>query len=239
MTNLLPAAAIVLAAGLGTRMQPFTNDRPKALVGIAGRTLIDRALDRIRDAGVETIVVNVHHKAEMLKAHIAEWPRARPIISDETDLLRETGGGVAKALPLLGDGPFYVINSDIIWFDGALNTLQRLSARWDDSRMDALLLVHPATTATGYEGRGDFVMDPEGRLARREEQRVAPFVFTGIQILHPRLFAGGPSGVFSLNLVYDRALATGRLYGLRHDGIWMNVGTPQNAILAERVVAAL
>jgi MurNAc alpha-1-phosphate uridylyltransferase len=235
----VPTVAMVLAAGAGLRMRPLTHDRPKAMIAIGGRTLIDRALDRLADAGIETAVVNVHYKAEVLRQHLAARTRPRISVSDETDALLDTGGGIVKALPLLGAGPFFAVNSDMIWFNGARDLFARLAERFDPAAMDALLLLHPTPTAVGYDGPGDFTMAPDGRIERRLEARVAPFVFTGIQLLHSRLFDAAPAGAFSLNRVYDRALAAGRLYGLRHDGLWIEVGTPANALVAERVVATL
>ncbi|MBM3509036.1 MAG: nucleotidyltransferase family protein [Alphaproteobacteria bacterium] len=235
----LPTIAMVLAAGIGLRMRPLAHDRPKAMIAIGGRTLIDRALDRLVDAGIETAVVNVHYKAELLRRHLAARVRPRIVVSDETDALLDTGGGIAKALPLLGGGPFFAVNSDMIWFNGARDLFERMAERFDPAVMDALLLVHPTPSAVGYDGPGDFTMAPDGQIERRVEARVAPFVFTGIQLLHPRLFDAAPAGAFSLNRLYDRALGAGRLFGLRHDGLWIEVGTPGNALMAERVVATL
>lgn len=223
----LPEAAMVLAAGLGKRMRPLTATRPKPLVEVAGRTLLDRALDHLRAAGVRRAVVNVHYLADRIEAHLARRSEGLDIaISDERAALLETGGGVAKALPLIDADPFFVINSDNMWVDGPVDTLRLLAQRWDEESMDALLLLVPLARATGYEGLGDFHMDPVGRLRRRNGLRVAPFVFSGIQILSKRLFADAPDGAFSLNRLYDRALEAGRLYGLVHPGLWFHVGTP-------------
>ena len=231
--------AMVLAAGLGTRMRPANNVKPKPLVEVRGRTLIDRVLDRLIDAGVSRAVINIHYKAEMLRAHLAERRDIAIEFSDETGLLLDTGGGVRKALPLLGGAPFLTHNSDSLWIEGMGRAIPRLAAGFDPERMDALMLMASTVTATGYDGRGDFTMDEEGHLHRREEARVAPFVWTGVQIVHPRLFEGCPDGAFSINLLLNRAIDKGRLYGLRHDGIWMHVGDPAGLAEAEARLAAL
>lgn len=227
--------AMVLAAGLGERMRPLTDDRPKPLVEVVGKTLIDRIFDRLRDAGISDIVVNTHYRGDQLQAHLnARDGDARIRFSDEADELLNTGGGVQKALPMLGSDPFLAINSDALWRDGTGNTLRGLSDAFDPDRMDVLLLMAPVVSAIGYSGRGDFSMDQVGRLKRRAEGGVAPFVYAGIQILHPRLFEGAPGGAYSLNLLYDRALEAGRLFGHRHDGQWIHVGTPDAVLLAEQ-----
>lgn len=220
--------AMVLAAGFGKRLRPLTDTTPKPLVRLRGHSLLDRILDRLEAAGVEEVVVNLHHLAEKIEAHLAKRPGPRVVYSREEEEILETGGGVAKALPLLGEGPFYVCNGDVCWLDGRVPALRRLAAAWDDSRMDALLLLEPMVDAVGYDGRdGDYFMDPGGRLERRGESQVAPFLFSGIQVLHPRLFKGAPEGGFSLNWLYDKAEAAGRLWGLRHDGEWFHVGTAE------------
>lgn len=231
-----PTHAMVLAAGLGLRMRPITETTPKPLVAVAGRTMLDRALDHLDRAGVTHKVVNCHWLPEKIAAHLAG--RADITLSPEAELL-ETGGGVAKALPLLGDGPFYVVNSDILWTDGGADSaLGRLAALWDDSRMDALLLLCRTATALGYDGDGDFFLSAEGVPTRRGARQVAPLLFSGVQILSPRLFAEAPSGKFSLNVLYDRALEAGRLFGLVHDGGWYHVGTPEALPLVERALLA-
>jgi N-acetyl-alpha-D-muramate 1-phosphate uridylyltransferase len=230
-----PVRAMVLAAGKGLRLRPITLSRPKPLVEVGGQTMLDGVLDRLADTGVAEAVVNAHYLGQMIESHLQGRTRPRIHLSHEEALL-ETGGGVKKALPLLGEEPFFVINGDILWRDGKVPALRRLAEAWDGARMDALLLLQPTATAVGYEGLGDFVMDQLGRLRRREEGEVAPFLFAGLQILSPGLFAGTPDGPFSLNLIYDRALAAGRLYGLRHDGAWYHVGTPEDL---QRVEAAL
>lgn len=232
-----PRRGMVLAAGLGTRLKPITERMPKPLVPVAGRTLIDRALDRFEAAGVELCVVNLHYFPDMLRAHLEGRPRPRLLFSDETGLLLETGGGVRKALPHLGDEPFFVANADVLWRDGpGQPAMARLAEAWDGARMDALLLLQDCARACGYDGRGDFHIDGTGFLRRRSGEEDARHLFAGVQILHPRLFAGGPEGKFSLNVLYDRALAAGRLCGLVHDGQWYHVGTPDGLALAnERV----
>lgn len=219
-----PHHAMVLAAGLGLRMRPITDHIPKPLVEVAGRTMLDRALDHLDRAGVSAKVVNTHWLADKVRAHLTH--RTDIVISHEDELL-ETGGGVAKALPLLGDSAFYVANSDIIWTNGAVPALDRLAAAWDDSRMDALLLMQRTATAIGYDGAGDFFLDANGVPERRGSRQVAPLLFSGVQILSPRLFQGAPAGKFSLNVLYDRALEEGRLFGIVHDGSWFHVGTPE------------
>lgn len=222
-----PRIAMVLAAGLGLRMRRHSGDTPKPLVDLHGRTLLDRTLDRLADAGVGRVVVNLHHRANMIRAHLSGRTAPQIVLSDETDHLLETGGGVTKALPLLGPHPFYVVNSDIVWRDAYANSLHALARGFDADRMDALLLLMPTIGAVGYWGMGDFNMAPDGRLTRREERCVVPFVFTGVQILHPRLFAGCTVEPFSLNRLYNKAQEAGRLFGLRHQGDWMDVGTPE------------
>lgn len=223
---------MVLAAGLGERMRPITLTTPKPLILLGGRTMLDRALDALTAQGVEQVVVNAHHLAHVIARHLAG--RNRPVIrlSVEADRL-ETGGGVRHALPLLGDDPFFVINGDILWRDGRSPTLADLATAWEEERMDALLLLHPCDLALGYDGPGDFHRKDDGRLVRRRHEECAPFLFAGLQILHPRLFADAPEGPFSLNLLYDRAIAQGRLFGIEHRGRWCHVGTPADIPVAE------
>jgi MurNAc alpha-1-phosphate uridylyltransferase len=221
-----PTRAMVLAAGRGERMRLLTDELPKPLIPVRGATMLDRVLDRLAAAGVTRAVVNSHHLADRIETHLAGRSRPKIVISPEAELL-DTGGGVRAALGSLGKAPFFVLNGDVVWLDGPTPALERLAAAWDESRMDALLLVHATTFAFGYEGRGDFLMDPEGRLRRRAEREIVPFVFAGIQIFHPRLFEGTPGGPFSLNRLYDKAGAAGRLWGLRHDGEWYHIGTPE------------
>jgi len=223
----MPSRAMVLAAGRGERMRPLTDKRPKPLIEVRGRSMLDRVLDRLAAAGVAEAVVNLHHLGPMIEDHLAARAAPKIHLSPEAELL-ETGGGITKALALLGKRAFFVVNGDVVWLDGATPALERLARAWDDAAMDGLLLLHPTAYALGYHGAGDFFMAPDGRLRRRREREVAPFLFAGLQILHPRLFKGAPEGRFSLNLLYDRALEAGRLWGLRHDGEWFHVGTPQS-----------
>jgi N-acetyl-alpha-D-muramate 1-phosphate uridylyltransferase len=220
----MPSSAMVLAAGLGKRMRPLTDTLPKPLVPVAGRTLIDRVLDRLQDAHVGHVVVNLHYFRDVLEKHLLARPSPKVDLSPEDDLL-ETGGGVKLALPKLGEGAFFVINADVLWLDGATPALLRLARAWDDRTMDALMLVQPSVTAIGYDGHGDYFCAPDGRLRRRRGNDIAPFIFAGVQILHPRLFKNAPEGKFSLNVLYDRAEEAERLWGLRHDGMWFHVGT--------------
>jgi len=229
----VPKQAMVLAAGLGLRMRPITDKLPKPLIEVAGRTLLDRALDRLQDAGVERAVVNAHYLAEAIVRHLR--PRRAPALTiSREETLLETGGGVRQALHHFGERPFYVVNSDIAWLDGPHPALRRLAAAWDDATMDALLLVHSVARADDYDGSGDFFLSPTGRLRRRKRNEIAPFLFTGVQILHPRLFAGTEIGKFSLNLLFDRAEAAGRLFGLVNDGLWFHIGTPSGLAIARR-----
>jgi MurNAc alpha-1-phosphate uridylyltransferase len=218
-------------------MRPLSATVPKPLIEVAGRALIDHGLDRLAAAGVETAVVNVHYLPTLVEAHLARRKVPEIIISDERDRLLDTGGGIANALPRLGDDPFFLLNSDSFWIEGARPNLQWLATTWDDTAMDALLLLAPTVRAIGYDGAGDFGMDPAGRLHRRAERVVAPFAYAGVAILHPRLFAGCPEGPFSLNLLFDRAIEAERLYGVRMDGLWIHVGTPDAIALAEMTVA--
>lgn len=228
--------AMLLAAGLGTRMRPLTCERPKPLVEVAGKPLIDHALDRLRHAGVEQAVVNVHYKAEMLEEHLSKTTNPKIVISDEREELLETGGGLVKALPHLGANPFFMVNTDSLWTEGTQPSLERLRRGWDDENMDMLLLLCSTISSSGYSGRGDFNCDPGGTITRRAENAIAPFVFTGVYLVHPRIFEGAPDGKFSMNVLFDKAIETGRLKGLRHDGLWMDVGTPEAINAAESVL---
>jgi len=233
-----PKRAIVLAAGLGTRMRPYNGQVPKPLVQIGGKSLIDYSLDRLADAGVERVVVNVHHLADALERHLASRQRPHIVISDERAELLGTGGGIAKALPQLGDAPFFLVNSDTVWLDGVKPNFARLADAFDPAAMDALLLLAPTTESIGYSGRGDFAMLADGRLRRRSEREVVPFVYAGAAILSPALFAGAPAGAFPLTPLFDRAGAKDRLFGLRLEGLWMHVGTPEAVAAAEAALAA-
>jgi MurNAc alpha-1-phosphate uridylyltransferase len=220
--------AMLMAAGLGKRMRPLTATRPKPLVKVAGKALIDHALARLEAGGIERVVVNVHYLAETVEAHLKTCKSPMEIlISDEREVLLETGGGLMKAAALLGDEPFLCANSDNLWIDGPRDSIAMLSALWDDARMDALLLLVPHARATCHSGAGDFHMDATGRISRRKPGYVAPFVFTGVQILSPRLLKDPPGPAFSTNIFWDRAIAEGRLYGVSHQGLWFDVGTPQ------------
>jgi MurNAc alpha-1-phosphate uridylyltransferase len=229
-----PEAAMVLAGGLGKRMLPLTKDIPKPMVRLKGRTLIDHVLDRIAAAGVKKAVVNVHYCADKLEAHVKQRQRPQILISDERPLLLETGGGVTHALPLLGTEPFLIHNSDSVWIEGVGSNLERLFSVWDPDTMDSLMLLASAATSLGYEGSGDFAMGKDGRLTRRGERQMTPFVFTGVSIAHPKMFAGSPQGPFSINRLWDTAIENGRMFGIRLDGLWMHVGTPEALVEAER-----
>ncbi len=232
-----PRIAMVLAAGLGTRMRPLTETRPKPLVEVAGKPLIEHMLERLAAAGVDRAVVNVHYLADRLTDYLeARSAPPETLVSDERDELLETGGGVKKALPLLGDEPFFLANTDSIWIEGATPLLERVGCTWDDDRMDALLVLAQTVNAWGYWGMGDFCLLPDGQIRRRPERELAPFVYTGLAILSPRLFEGAPDGAFSLNILFDRAIEAGRLYGVRMDGPWIHVGTPDSVTEAERVI---
>jgi MurNAc alpha-1-phosphate uridylyltransferase len=233
-----PHKAIVLAAGLGKRMLPITASMPKPLVKVAGQSLVDFALDRLHEAGIGTVVVNVHHFADMLEAHLRTRTLPRIVISDERDALLETGGGVKKALSLLGSEPFITFNSDSLWIEGKEPNLKRLVGAWDPERMDILMLVAPLSTSIGFEGRGDFHMEESGRLRRRGADDSAPFAYAGVAIVKPELVHGTPDGAFSANAFYDRAIAKERLYGLCMEGQWLHVGEPQAIAEAEKCLAA-
>ncbi len=236
---MMPRSAIVLAAGLGTRMRPYNGHIPKPLVAVGGKCLIDYGLDRLADAGVERAVVNVHHLADAIERHLAARQKPRIVISDERGALLGTGGGIAKALRQLGDAPFFLVNSDTLWLDGVNPNFTRLAENFDPRSMDALLLLAPTSGSLGYEGRGDYAMLPDGRLRRRGEQEVVPFIYAGAAILTPALFAAAPAGAFPLTLLFDRAGEQGRLFGLRLEGTWMHVGTPEAVAAAETALAAM
>lgn len=225
-------SAMLLAAGRGERMRPLTLTTPKPLVEVAGKPLIAYGLEKLRTHGTSRIVVNAHWLADQIGAFAA---REKLLLSDERDKLLDTGGGVNRALHLLGDRPFFVLNSDCFWQEGASPALARLAARFSDE-MDALLLLAPVTASLGYEGRGDFLMDAQGRLSRRPSGETSPFVFAGAYLVRPSLFAHAPEGAFSMNLLWDRAMAQGRLFGLRHDGRWFHVGTAEAIAEAARAL---
>ncbi len=223
---LVTDTAMVMAAGLGKRMRPLTATQPKPLVRVAGKALIDYSLDHLAEAGVARAVVNVHYLADALEAHLAARKSGPAItLSDERDLLLETGGGMVKALPHLPD-PFFCLNSDNIWLDGPRDAFRELSDAWDPERMDALLLVVSHARALNYVGKGDFHLDPLGRISRRRTGRIAPFIYTGIQIVSHRLLRDSPEGKFGTMTLWERAIAEGRLYGVSHTGLWFEVGAP-------------
>jgi MurNAc alpha-1-phosphate uridylyltransferase len=236
----VPPVAMVMAAGLGKRMRPLTATRPKPLVEVAGKTLLDHVLDKLKAAGVREAVVNVHYLPDALEAHLKNRVHGIDIkVSDERDLLLETGGGLARALPLIDADPFLVVNSDNLWVDGPVDTLRLLASAWDEARMDALLLLVPLSRAHCHKGQGDFHMDAGGRLRRRRAGAVAPFVFTGVQIASRRLLAGDiPEGAFSTNVLWDRAIEAGRLYGVVHEGLWFDIGAPPNIRKAEEILGS-
>ncbi len=229
---------MVLAAGLGTRMGPLSQSRPKPLVEVMGRALIDHVLDRLAQAGVATAVVNVHHFADALEEHLKERERPRIVISDEREQLLSTGGGITKALPLLGGAPFVLANSDSLWIEGAQPNLVRLARSFDRARMDTLLLLAATTNSIGYDGPGDYAMDADGQLHGCGESK-APFVYAGAAILSPTLFSGAPKGAFPLSILFDRAEKSGRLFGLRLEGTFLHVGTPEAIAAVEQAIRRL
>jgi N-acetyl-alpha-D-muramate 1-phosphate uridylyltransferase len=231
--------AMVMGAGRGTRMAPMTDDKPKPLVPFMGRPLIDHVLARLNAAGVEEVIVNVHAHADLLEAHLKKITAPKITISDERAELLDTGGGVKKARPLLGDDPIFTFNSDSVWIEGRRPTLTRMMEMWDPERMDALLMIASATNTIGEVRRGDFTMEPDASLVRRQEQTVAPFMYAGVQIINPALFDEGPDGPFSTNLMWDNAMERGRLFGLRMEATWMHVGTPEDLADAERFLRDL
>ncbi|MGK2742014.1 nucleotidyltransferase family protein [Tepidicaulis sp. LMO-SS28] len=231
--------AMIMGAGLGSRMRPLTDKLPKPLVPFMGKPLIDHALERLEAAGVEEVVVNLHYKADILESHLKRRAHPRIVFSDERDALLDTGGGLKKARPLFGEEPILVMNSDTVWAEGMTPVMERMKAFWDPARMDALLMLAPAVTTIGECRLGDFNMDGDARLIRRKEAHVAPFMFAGVQIFHPRLLDGAPDGPFSTNLLWDKAAEEGRLFGLRLDGVWMHVGTPHDLKEAERFMQEL
>ena len=228
-----PKKAMVLAAGLGRRLRPITNKTPKPLVKIANRSLLDHVLDRFVGAGVECVVVNIHYLAEQIKQHLASRRDLEIIISSEENSLLETGGGVKKAIKNFADEPFYIANADVFWLDGPTFALGRMIEQWNEKKMDVLLMFHSTVEAYGYNGRGDFEIDAVGRLSRRLEREITPYLFTGVQIVHPRVFENSPNGKFSLNFIYDKAIDADRLFGVVHDGEWFHIGTPEGLVEVE------
>jgi MurNAc alpha-1-phosphate uridylyltransferase len=236
--SVTPTKAMVLAAGFGLRMRPLTDRMPKPLVRVAGRALLDHVLDKLAAAGVDDAVVNVHYLPDQIIDHVAPRTRPRVIISDERNEVLGTGGGVVKALPLLGHAPFFHVNADTLWIDGVRPNLARLAETFDPARMDILLLMAPTTSSIGYGGRGDYAMLPDGALRKRREHQVVPFVYAGAAIMSPLLFDDTPAGEFSLTRMFDRANERERLFGLRLDGVWMHVGTPDAVNAAEQAFLA-
>ena len=232
----VPRTAMVLAAGRGERMRPITDKIPKPLVKVAGKPLLDHVLDRLGDAGVERAVVNVHYLADQIEWHLKGRKKPQIVISDERAMLLDTGGGVKNALGKLGPEPFFNVNSDTIWLDGVRPNFVRLAEIFDPARMDGLLLLAPMTSSVGYNGRGDFLMSPDGRLKWRAEREVAPFVYAGAAIFAPALFRGAPAGAFSLTRLFAQAIEAERLFGLRLEGLWMHVGTPEAVAIAEEAI---
>lgn len=226
MSKLASDTAMVMAAGLGKRMRPLTATQPKPMVRVGGKPLIDHSLDRLVEAGVARAVVNVHYLADALEAHLGNRTAPATLVSDERDLLLETGGGMVKAQGLLPD-PFFCLNSDNIWLDGPRNAFDELSGAWQPDGMDALLLLVRHPQAHNYVGKGDFHLDPLGRVSRRRSGRIAPFIYTGIQLVSHRLLRDAPEGAFSTNVLWSRAIDEGRLFGIVHTGHWFEVGTPQ------------
>jgi MurNAc alpha-1-phosphate uridylyltransferase len=235
MTKLASDTAMVMAAGMGKRMRPLTASQPKPMVRVAGKPLIDHALDRLVEAGVTKAVVNVHYLADALEAHLGERKNPEILISDERDMLLETGGGMVRAQPMLPD-PFFCLNADNIWLDGPRDAFHDLSDRWNPDEMDALLLMVPHARALNFRGKGDFHMDPIGRLARRRSGRIAPFIYTGIQLVSHRLLRDAPEGAFSTNILWERAIEDGRLFGAAFTGQWFEVGTPQSIAPTEEAL---
>ena len=232
-----PRKAMILAAGLGTRMRPITDTIPKPLVNVDGKCLIDHALDALKRAGVEEVVVNVHHHADQLVNHLHNRKDLKISISDESDCLLDSAGGIINALPKLGNKPFYVLNADSFWVEGFKPNLVRLAELWDDKRMDIQLLLASTWSAVGFGSKGDFNMDPDGRLWRRDELKIAPFAYAGAAIVHPRVFDGVSQGPSSLNLQFDCAIEKDRLFGVRLEGLWLHVGTPESISEAEDAIA--
>ncbi|HEX8640347.1 MAG TPA: nucleotidyltransferase family protein [Allosphingosinicella sp.] len=234
----VPQVAMVMAAGLGKRMRPLTATRPKPLIEVAGKPLIDHALERLRAAGVRKAVVNVHYLADSVEAHLNNRVQGIEVaVSNERSQLLETGGGLVRALPLIDADPFLVVNSDNLWIDGPVDSLRLLASNWDEARMDALLLLVPLARAHCHNGRGDFHMSATGALSRRKSRGVAPFVYTGVQMVSKRLLDGDvPDGPFSTNILWDRAIERGRCFGAVHQGLWFDIGRPENISKAEEIL---
>ncbi len=228
-----PKKAMVLAAGFGKRMRPLTDTVPKPLVRLLGKPLIDWVMDRLRAGGIEDYVVNAHYLGDRIETHFAG--RDDVALSPEAEIL-DTGGGVKNALPLLRDDSFVVANADSVWLDGDRPAVARLLEIWDPTKMDALLLLTPVNTAHGYDGKGDYFLDAEGRVRRRTADETAPLVFAGVHVLTARVFDDSPDGFFSLNVLFDRAEKAGRLFAVQHDGQWYHIGTPEALAAAEDTI---
>jgi len=229
---------MIMAAGFGQRMRPLTDSKPKPLVKVAGKPLIDYGLARLTEAGCDLAVVNVHYLPDQIEAWADQHASPRIVISDERQELLDTGGGIVKALPHLGAAPFFVVNSDSIWIDRGQPALARLRARWDDARMDCLLLLCRPERTIGYDGHGDFLTDAEDRITGRSKKGETGLAYIGAYLVHPRLFAKAGLSKFSMNLLWDKAIAERRLYGIEHQGQWLHVGTPDAIPLAERALGA-
>ena len=233
-----PKRAMVLAAGLGTRMRPITDKIPKPLVKVYGKTLLDHGLDALARSNVESAVVNMHHHAEQIEDHLKSRTNLKIELSDERDELLDSGGGVVKALPHLGNEPFFLLNADSFWVEGFKPNLSRMAEIWNENDMDVLLLLSGMGNAIGFGGaKGDFNMDADGRLERREENKIAPFAYAGAAIMKPCVFDNAPTGKFSLNKIFDEAIENGRLFGVRLEGLWLHVGTPDAIVEAEEAIA--
>ena len=232
-----PRKAMILAAGLGTRMRPITESTPKPLIKVHGKAMLDHALDALERSGVEEVVINVHYLADQIEEHIQTRKDLIIYISDEREQLLDSGGGIAKALPKLGDEPFYLLNADSFWVEGFKPNLVRMAEFWQSNNMDILLLLSSMATAVGFGSHGDFTMDADGRLNRRVEGKVAPFAYAGAAILDPAIFSNAPDGAFSLNRQFDEALEKERIFGLRLEGLWLHVGTPEAIHEAEDAIA--
>ena len=231
--------AMIMAAGLGKRMRPLTENRPKPLVEVAGKAMIDHCFEKLVEAGISKAVVNVHYLPDMLEAHLAALPYPIEIrVSDERALLLETGGGLVQAEPMIDESNFYCINSDNLWTDGATNSLLRLAQGWDEDKMDALLLLVPRTSAHNYQGAGDFHLDGENRISRKLPDQTAPLIYSGIQLISKRLLRDAPTGPFSTNIFWERAIGEGRLFGMVHEGEWFEVGSPQAIAPTEAALAS-
>jgi len=237
MSNKSPDNAMVLAAGLGTRMRPITDTNPTPLGPVVGTTVVAYGLDALESNGVKNAVVNVHYLAEQIEEHLSDRSNPAISLSDETVALLDSGGGIKKALPKLGEDPFFLINADSFWLEGSTPNLQRLAGTFDPDKMDILLMLSTMDSAIGYSGNGDFEMSAEGRLQRRTEKKLSPFAYAGAAILHPRIFENTPDDAFSLNLLFDRAIEQDRLFGVRMEGVWLHVGTPESILEAEEAIA--